>query len=165
MLQLGAIFTQFTPRSGGRKVVLTLSGRGGASTCRNVAFSVCLRRIEESRSTGKDTETGQAYLQVNYETPYILSVLNVAHPVYNFCCCFRTFFMKSALPINEDLRKQITKNLKSPQCLDPPVTLFDEAQTQVEYLINTTTYPNFLKSDVYLQYLQVFVKIFHIFFF
>jgi hypothetical protein len=47
------------------------------------------------------------------------------------------------------------KNLKSPQCLEPPITLFDEAQAQIECLINKTTYPNFLKSDVYLQYLQV----------
>lgn len=47
------------------------------------------------------------------------------------------------------------KKIKSPQCLEPPITLFDEAQAQIESLINKTTYPNFLKSDVYLQYVQV----------
>jgi axin 1 len=67
---------------------------------------------------------------------------------------YKTYFLKSALPINDELRKQIMKNLKSPQCLEPPITLFDEAQAQIECLINKTTYPNFLKSDVYLQYLQ-----------
>ncbi|RZC34793.1 axis inhibition protein [Asbolus verrucosus] len=67
---------------------------------------------------------------------------------------YKTFFMKSALPINDELRKQIMNNIKSLQCFDPPITLFDEAQAQIEYLINKTTYPNFLKSDMYLQYLQ-----------
>lgn len=68
---------------------------------------------------------------------------------------FRTFFVKSALPIDEELRKEIAKNIKSSQCLEPPVTLFDEAQAKVEQLIAETTYPNFLKSDMYLQCLEV----------
>lgn len=76
----------------------------------------------------------------------------------NFWCgtiLFRRFFVKSTLPINEDLRKEIGKNLKSSACLDPPVTLFDEAQAQILNIISNTTYPNFLKSDMYLQYIQV----------
>ncbi|XP_008196701.1 axis inhibition protein isoform X1 [Tribolium castaneum] len=67
---------------------------------------------------------------------------------------YKTYFLKSALQINDDLKKQIMRNLKSPQCLEPPITLFDEAQAQIENLINKTTYPNFLKSDIYLQYVQ-----------
>lgn len=63
--------------------------------------------------------------------------------------------MKSALPIDEELRKEIGRNIKSSQCLEPPVTLFDEAQAKVEQLIAETTYPNFLKSDMYLQCLEV----------
>lgn len=68
---------------------------------------------------------------------------------------FRTFFVKSALPIDEELKKDIAKNIKSSQCLEPPVRLFDEAQARVEQLIAETTYPNFLKSDMYLQCLEV----------
>ena len=32
--------------------------------------------------------------------------------------------------------------------------VFDDVQTEVEHLINETTYPNFLKSDMYLQHVQ-----------
>ncbi|CAH0564301.1 unnamed protein product [Brassicogethes aeneus] len=67
---------------------------------------------------------------------------------------YKKFFVKSALPINEELRKEISKNLKSSQCLEPPVTLFDRAQACVEAQINATTYPNFLKSELYLRYVQ-----------
>ncbi|XP_063916138.1 axin isoform X2 [Zophobas morio] len=69
-------------------------------------------------------------------------------------CIYKRYFLKYALPIDDELRKQIMKKLKSPQCLEPPITLFDEAQAQIESLISKTTYPNFLKSDVYLQYIQ-----------
>ncbi|KAJ8933838.1 hypothetical protein NQ314_013760 [Rhamnusium bicolor] len=67
---------------------------------------------------------------------------------------YKKFFVKSALPIDEELRKEIGRNIKSSQCLEPPVTLFDKAQAKVEQLIDETTYPNFLKSDMYLQYLE-----------
>ncbi|KAG5888939.1 hypothetical protein JTB14_012198 [Gonioctena quinquepunctata] len=67
---------------------------------------------------------------------------------------YKKFFVKSALPIGEELRKEIGKQIKSSQCLEPPVTLFDKAQSIVENLIHETTYPNFLKCDLYLQYLQ-----------
>lgn len=69
--------------------------------------------------------------------------------------CCRKFFVKSALPIDEELRKEVGKNIKLSQCLEPPVTLFDQAQARIEQLIDETTYPNFLKSDSYLQYLEV----------
>lgn len=67
---------------------------------------------------------------------------------------FKKFFVKSALPVSEELRKEIGKIVKSSQCLEPPVTLFDKVQEQIEHLIVTTTYPNFLKSEMYLQYLE-----------
>lgn len=53
------------------------------------------------------------------------------------------------------MRREVGRRVKSSPILEPPVALFDEAQTQVETLINNTTYPNFLKSDMYLHYIQV----------
>ncbi|XP_030757670.1 axin isoform X2 [Sitophilus oryzae] len=67
---------------------------------------------------------------------------------------YRQYFVKSALPISDELRREIGELFKSSQCLEPPVTLYDKAQAQIENLIVTTTYPNFLKSDMYLQYLE-----------
>ncbi|CAG9857901.1 unnamed protein product [Phyllotreta striolata] len=71
---------------------------------------------------------------------------------------YKKFFVKSALPIDEELRKEIGSALKSSQstqCLfEPPVTLFDRAQSAIERLIDRTTYPNFLESDMYLEYLE-----------
>lgn len=68
---------------------------------------------------------------------------------------YRKFFLKSALPIEEEVRRRVAENVKDPKCFQPPVTVFDEAHTEVGNLISNTTYPNFLKSDVYLQYIQV----------
>lgn len=68
---------------------------------------------------------------------------------------YRKFFLKSALPIEEEVRRKIGESVKDTQCFQQPVTVFDEAQTQIGNLISNTTYPNFLKSDVYLQYIQV----------
>lgn len=73
----------------------------------------------------------------------------------NVICIFRRYFLKSALPIADELRREVARRVKSMPMLEPPVAIFDEAQTQVETLINNTTYPNFLKSDMYLQYVQV----------
>ncbi|XP_050302242.1 axin-1 isoform X2 [Anthonomus grandis grandis] len=67
---------------------------------------------------------------------------------------YKKFFVKSQLPVPEEVRKEIGKIVKSSQCLDPPVTLFDQVQAQIEHLIVTTTYPNFLKSEMYLQYVE-----------
>lgn len=66
-----------------------------------------------------------------------------------------SFFVQSPLlPIDENLRAQISAALNSNEPLDIPVTIFDEAQLQVENEINSTTYPNFLQSEIYLQCLQ-----------
>lgn len=72
-----------------------------------------------------------------------------------FITFFRRFFLKSALPIADELRREVGRIVKSSPSLEPPVGLFDEAQAQVESLISNTTYPNFLKSDMYLHYIQV----------
>lgn len=68
---------------------------------------------------------------------------------------FRKYIVKSALPVPEEVRKEIGQIVKSSQCLLPPVTLFDQVQTEIEQLILRTTYPNFLKSDMYLQHVEV----------
>ncbi|KAJ8949071.1 hypothetical protein NQ318_016973 [Aromia moschata] len=57
-------------------------------------------------------------------------------------------------PSTRSYGEKSEKNIKSSQCLEPPVTLFDKAQAKVEQLIDETTYPNFLKSDMYLHYLE-----------
>lgn len=62
--------------------------------------------------------------------------------------------MKSVLPVSEDLRKEISKQVKELKPDQPNINLFDAAQREIERLINTTTYPNFLNSDIYLQYVQ-----------
>lgn len=66
----------------------------------------------------------------------------------------RKYIVKSALPVPEEVRKEIGQIVKSSQCLLPPVRLFDQVQTEIEQLILRTTYPNFLKSDMYLQHVE-----------
>lgn len=66
--------------------------------------------------------------------------------------------MKSSLPISDELRKEVGKNLKASTTFTPPIVLFDKAQEQIERLISNTTYPNFLKSDMYLHHVQVSIR-------
>lgn len=61
------------------------------------------------------------------------------------------FFVKSQLQIPEEVRKEANRRVKE-GLVDKQV--FNVAQLQVEHLINETTYPNFLRSDTYLQYVQ-----------
>ncbi|XP_043479225.1 axin isoform X1 [Leptopilina heterotoma] len=61
------------------------------------------------------------------------------------------FFVKSQLQIPEEVRKEANRRVKE-GLVDKMV--FNVAQLQVEHLINETTYPNFLRSDTYLQYVQ-----------
>ncbi|XP_033214760.1 axin-1 [Belonocnema kinseyi] len=61
------------------------------------------------------------------------------------------FFVKSQLQIPEEVRKEANRRVKE-GLVDKQV--FDAAQQEVEHLINETTYPNFLKSDTYIQYVQ-----------
>ncbi|KYM98095.1 Axin-1 [Cyphomyrmex costatus] len=64
---------------------------------------------------------------------------------------YRRFFLKSQLSIPEDVMKEADRRVKEGRT-DHKV--FDIVQLEVERLINETTYPNFLQSDVYLQYIQ-----------
>ncbi|XP_015190089.1 PREDICTED: axin isoform X2 [Polistes dominula] len=64
---------------------------------------------------------------------------------------YRKFFLKSQLAIPEDVRKEANRRVKEGR-VDEKV--FDAVQIQVERLINETTYPNFLRSEMYLQYVQ-----------
>ncbi|KAK7868462.1 hypothetical protein R5R35_011211 [Gryllus longicercus] len=66
----------------------------------------------------------------------------------------RRFFLKTQLAIPEDIRKEVHRRIKEGKdSLEGYV--FDSVQSEVERLINETTYPNFLKSDMYLQHVQV----------
>lgn len=62
--------------------------------------------------------------------------------------------MKSVLPVSEEIRREVGKQVKILNQDAPNVNLFDAAQKEVERLICNTTYPNFLNSDIYLQYVQ-----------
>ncbi|XP_066582059.1 axin-1-like isoform X2 [Prorops nasuta] len=64
---------------------------------------------------------------------------------------YRKFIVKYQLAIPEDVRKEANRRIKEGRA-DRKV--FDAAQLEVERLINETTYPNFLRSDMYLQYVQ-----------
>jgi axin 1 len=64
---------------------------------------------------------------------------------------YRRFFLKSQLTIPEEVMKEADRRVKEGRA-DQKV--FDIVQLEVERLINETTYPNFLQSDVYLQYVQ-----------
>ncbi|XP_012273577.1 axin [Orussus abietinus] len=66
---------------------------------------------------------------------------------------YRRFFLKSQLAIPEDVRKEANRRIKEGRA-DGKV--FDAVQLEVERLINETTYPNFLRSDMYLQYVQAY---------
>ncbi|XP_071649063.1 axin-1 isoform X4 [Temnothorax longispinosus] len=58
---------------------------------------------------------------------------------------YRRFFLKSQLSIPEDVMKEADRRVKEGRA-DHKV--FDIVQLEVERLINETTYPNFLQSDV-----------------
>ncbi|KAL0131782.1 hypothetical protein PUN28_002969 [Cardiocondyla obscurior] len=64
---------------------------------------------------------------------------------------YRRFFLKSQLSIPEDVMKEADRRIKEGRA---DYKVFDIVQLEVERLINETTYPNFLQSDVYVQYVQ-----------
>lgn len=78
--------------------------------------------------------------------------------IWHTCMCLinRRFFVKSTLPISEEIRRDVGRHVKETQGSDQrQESVFDVAQAEVERLINNTTYSNFLKSDMYLHYVQV----------
>lgn len=62
------------------------------------------------------------------------------------------FLKKSELPVPDDIRRTVKAGLKDEIILTPDV--YDQMQHDVERIINETTYPNFLQSEMYLQYVQ-----------
>lgn len=65
----------------------------------------------------------------------------------------RKYLQKSQFAIPDDLRKEVNRRVKEgKELLHPGV--FDDVQIAVEKLISHTTYPNFLKSELYLQHVQ-----------
>ncbi|KXJ71902.1 hypothetical protein RP20_CCG019427 [Aedes albopictus] len=59
---------------------------------------------------------------------------------------------ESKLYCNEQIRNLIKAGLKNEKVLTPDI--FDQMQADVAAIISTTTYPNFLQSDLYIQYVQ-----------
>ncbi|XP_040579784.1 axin [Lepeophtheirus salmonis] len=64
----------------------------------------------------------------------------------------KNFISSSLLNLSEKVEGDILRELRSKPC--PAPTIFDKAQNQVKELMLQTAYPNFLKSDIYLNYLQ-----------
>jgi axin 1 len=62
------------------------------------------------------------------------------------------FLKKSELTVPEDVRRAVKAGLKDELILTPDV--YDQMQHDVERIINETTYPNFLQSEMYLQHVQ-----------
>ena len=63
------------------------------------------------------------------------------------------FFLKSQLAIDKDVRKEAHRRVMEGRA---DSSVFDAVQSEVEQLMAKTTYPNFLQSDIYLQYVQSF---------
>lgn len=80
----------------------------------------------------------------------------VTNAANNEFICLRRFFLKTQLGIGEELRKAVNRKIKEASSgggeLD--CRIFDASQQEVERLITDTTYPNFLKSDLYLAHVQ-----------
>lgn len=60
------------------------------------------------------------------------------------------FLRKSRLPFCNDLRRTIRADLRSENNLNPHV--YDHMQQDVVRIIADTTYPSFLQSELYIQY-------------
>lgn len=65
-------------------------------------------------------------------------------------------FLKAQLGIGKDLRKVITQRIIESKTNNTllPVTIFDDACKQVETVMTEVMYPNFLQSDLYINYIQ-----------
>lgn len=62
------------------------------------------------------------------------------------------FLKKSELHVPDDIRRAVKAGLKDEIILTPDV--YDQMQHDMERIINETTYPNFLQSEMYVQYVQ-----------
>jgi axin 1 len=72
--------------------------------------------------------------------------------VKQFIGAIYRFLKKSELHVPEDIRRNVKAGLKDEIILTPNV--YDQMQQDVEKIINETTYPNFLQSEMYLQHVQ-----------
>ncbi|XP_058806426.1 axin isoform X2 [Phymastichus coffea] len=63
----------------------------------------------------------------------------------------RFFHQRQQLAVPDDVRKELTRRYRDGQS---DKRMFDLAQKEVERLLKETAHPNFLRSDVYLQYVR-----------
>ena len=61
-------------------------------------------------------------------------------------------YVKELPNLNQEIKKHITEKLSRKEGVDQ--SIFDEAQIEVERTLRTELYPQFLKSDIYVQYVQ-----------
>jgi len=73
--------------------------------------------------------------------------------VNNIFPVFRRFLLRPQIAISDDLRREVTRQIKDAR-EHLPQTVFDGVQREVEAHMSETTYPSFLKSEIYLQYLR-----------
>ena len=65
---------------------------------------------------------------------------------------FRKYMRGDQLQINPEIKKSIADQINRKEQLDQ--SIFDTAQEEIEKLMRNDTYPLFLKSDIYVQYVQ-----------
>ena len=65
---------------------------------------------------------------------------------------YRKYIKGDQLLLNTDIKKRLVERLNTKDRMDQ--TIFDEAQKEVEETMRNDAYPLFLKSDLYVQYVQ-----------
>ncbi|XP_013778564.1 axin-1-like isoform X2 [Limulus polyphemus] len=65
---------------------------------------------------------------------------------------YKKFIRSRLIEIKPETRDEIASKIESKMGLDQ--TIFDDAQKNIEDIMTRTTYPNFLKSEVYLHHVQ-----------
>lgn len=73
--------------------------------------------------------------------------------IYNLVkLIYRKYIKGDQLCLKPDVRKRLAERLSKKENIDQ--TVFDEAQQEVEDTMRNDSYPLFLKSDLYVQYVQ-----------
>ncbi|GAB6026692.1 hypothetical protein CHUAL_013203 [Chamberlinius hualienensis] len=67
---------------------------------------------------------------------------------------YRKYLRQNTIPISVHSRKCIHDRLYSKVDAVVDTTIFDKAKLEIEQLMSNSTYPNFLKSDIYLNFVQ-----------
>lgn len=78
---------------------------------------------------------------------------NVNYIQYIIKLIYKKFIRSKLVEIKPETREYIANKIDSKVGLDQ--TIFDDAQRNTEDIIRETTYPNFLKSELYLQHIQL----------